>query len=212
MAPKPLRSKKAGPPKRREREVLDAAVEVFARNGYSDASVQDVADAVGILKGSLYHYIDSKDDLLFRLLVEVHDDVETILTEVQATEGLEPLARLSEYVRCQVEYNLAHLDRISIYYHDIDHLSEGHRTDLYGRRRVHEHFVTDLIREAQKQGAAGSDIDARIAANFVFGTIIWVYRWYRPKGRVAQADLARMCASFVCAGVAAGVTAPPALG
>lgn len=210
MPTEPPPAKRSRPVKRREREVLDAAVEVFARHGYAEASVQDVADAVGILKGSLYHYIDSKDDLLFRLLVEVHDDVEAILADVQAVEDLAPLDRLTLYVRRQVEYNLAHLERISIYYHDIDHLSEDHRTDLYARRRVHEHFVTDLIRDAQRRGEAGPGLDARIAANFVFGTIIWVYRWYRPKGRVAQTDLAGMCAAYVVAGVTGGGGAPPA--
>ena len=185
--------------------MLDAAVQVFARRGYADASVQDIADAVGILKGSLYHYIDSKDDLLFRLLVEVHDDVEAILAEVQLVPDLAPLDRLELYVRRQVAYNVANLDRISIYYHDVDQLSEARRTDIHARRRLHEHFATDLVRQAQEDGSADPSLDPRIAANCIFGTIIWVYRWYRPKGRVAQDDLAAMCAGFVRAGVTGAV-------
>src|ERR1700744_339601 len=71
---------------RREREVLDAATKVFSSRGYADASVQDIADELGILKGSLYHYIDSKEDLLFRLLEETHDEVQTIMDEVAAMD------------------------------------------------------------------------------------------------------------------------------
>ncbi len=55
--------------------------------GYADASVQDIADELGILKGSLYHYIDTKEDLLFRLLSETHDDVHGILDEVAGEDG-----------------------------------------------------------------------------------------------------------------------------
>ena len=81
-------------PKRRDREVIDAAAKVFYRRGYADASVQDIADELGILKGSLYHYIDTKEDLLFRLLSETHDDVHAILDEVAEMPDLEPLERL----------------------------------------------------------------------------------------------------------------------
>src|SRR3954463_11841233 len=92
--------------KRRDEEVLDAAARVFARRGYSDASVQDVADELGILKGSLYHYISTKEDLLFWLLEGVQADFDAVLAEVSDTEGLSPVDQLALYVRSHVAYNL----------------------------------------------------------------------------------------------------------
>lgn len=77
-------------PRKRDREVVDAAARVFYRKGYADATVQDVADELGILKGSLYHYIDTKEDLLYRLFEEVHADVEQIREEVAAADA-EPI-------------------------------------------------------------------------------------------------------------------------
>src|ERR1700742_1891186 len=98
--------------KRRDEEVLDAAARVFARRGYADASVQDVADELGILKGSLYHYIRAKEDLLFWLLEAVHADLQQILDEVAAEEGLEPRDRIALYVQRNVAYNLDNLERV----------------------------------------------------------------------------------------------------
>ena len=118
------RELRRGAPKRRDREVLDAAAKVFYERGYAAASVQHVAEELGILKGSLYHYIKTKEDLLFRLLQETHDDVDRILAEVEAVEGLSPLERLHLYVQRQVEYNIDALERVSVYYHDVDQLSE----------------------------------------------------------------------------------------
>src|SRR5215210_3001342 len=122
-------------PKKRDREVFDAAARVFYERGYSDASVQDVADELGILKGSLYHYIKTKEDLLFRLLEETHDDIYAVLQSVSAVEGLEPLERLELYVRRQVEYNMDNLLRVSVYYHDLERLSPERRQRIIGRRR-----------------------------------------------------------------------------
>src|SRR3954454_2602664 len=92
--------------RKRDEEVMDAAARVFARRGYADASVQDVADELGILKGSLYHYIKMKEDLLFWLLEAVHRDVEEILEEVEAAQGLAPLDRLGLFRRQEGPYNL----------------------------------------------------------------------------------------------------------
>jgi AcrR family transcriptional regulator len=200
---------RAGAPRRRDEEVLQAAVKVFYERGYSDATVQDVADELGILKGSLYHYINSKEDLLLRLLDEVHEDVERILTEVSAREGLDPLERLALYVRRQVLYNLDNLQRIAIYYHDMERLSDEHRQGVVNRRKAHERFVTGLIKEAQQAGLADPSLDAKLVSNCVFATIIWTYRWYRPGGRSSRDTIAKLCSSFVLGGVVGEPAARP---
>jgi AcrR family transcriptional regulator len=186
---------------RREQEVLDAATKVFHSRGYADASVQDIADELGILKGSLYHYIDSKEDLLFRLLVETHDEVQAILDDVVATEGLAPLERLRLYIARQVEYTTRNLAEMAIYYHDFDQLSEDRHKELTKKRRAHEQFVAGLIEEAQAQGDVDKSVDAHLATNYLFGSMIWVYRWYKPGGKVRPQQLAETCADFVMNGL-----------
>ena len=187
--------------RRRDQEVLDAAAKVFHTRGYADASVQDIADELGILKGSLYHYIDSKEDLLFRLLDETHEEVQAILEEVAALPDLTPLERLREYTRRQVDYTSRNLAKMAIYYHDADQLSDDRRRELTRKRRVHEKFVTDLITQAQERGEANASLDPKVVANCLFGSMIWVYRWYKPGGRLRPTELADTCAEFVLRGV-----------
>lgn len=187
-------------PKRRDREVIAAAAKVFYARGYADASVQDIADELGILKGSLYHYIDTKEDLLFRLLSETHDDVQRILEEVAAVDDLGPLERLTLYVRRQVEYNVENLVKVSVYYHDVERLSDTRRADIHARRHEHERWVVDLIAEAQRDGLADSSVDATIVSKCIFATIIWPYQWFRP-GRDRRVEVAEACSQFVLRGV-----------
>jgi AcrR family transcriptional regulator len=186
---------------RRDQEVLDAATKVFHSRGYADAPVQHIADELGILKGSLYHYIDSKEDLLFRLLEEAHDEVEAILAEVKAIEDLTPLDRLREYVTRQVEYTSRNLAKMAIYYHDVDQLSDVRRKELMRKRRLHDQFVAGLIDEAKVRGEVDASVDAQLATNYLFGSMIWVYRWYKPGGKLKPAQLASSCADFVISGV-----------
>ena len=149
-----------GRSKKREREILDAAAEIFRRQGYADTSVQDVADAVGILKGSLYYYIDSKEDLLFRVLSEVHEDANEIIEEISASDA-PPLERLAEYIRRHVEYNARNLSKIAVYYHDYDRLSPERRKVIRRQRALYEDLVISLITEAQERGIDLADAQAR---------------------------------------------------
>jgi AcrR family transcriptional regulator len=187
--------------RRRQAEVLGAAAQLFATRGYSGTTVQDVADVLGILKGSLYHYIETKEDLLYRILDEAHDELDAILAVARAREGLAPLDRLEAYVRDQVAYHTTHLPEVTIYYHDLDRLSPARRAQILERRRLHAEYVQGLIAEAQADGLIPGDRDAGVLANCVFATIIWVYRWYRPGGSVDQEQIADVCARFAVSGV-----------
>jgi TetR/AcrR family transcriptional regulator, cholesterol catabolism regulator len=189
------------PPKKREREIIDAAAEIFHRNGYADTSVQDVADAVGILKGSLYYYIDSKEDLLYRVLLEVHEDAEGILESIEAMTDASPLERIRAYVRRHVDYNARNLTKIAVYYHDFRLLSPERRADIRKHRRLYEEFLESLIREAQDAGEARRDADPRVLANCMFGSMNWTYTWYRPGGKVSVPELAEMVANFTINGL-----------
>jgi TetR/AcrR family transcriptional regulator, cholesterol catabolism regulator len=195
-------------PRRRDVDVLAAARKVFFERGYDSATVQDVADELGILKGSLYHYIRTKEDLLFRLFEHVHGDVDGILDEVAQVPDLEPLERLRLYVRRQVEYNLDNLAQITVYYHERGSLTGERAAHVTKLRDRHDRFVSTLIREAQRNGQADPRLDPRVVTPCVFAPIVWTYRWYRPNGRLARKDIAEMVAEFAISGAIGGHPAP----
>jgi YD repeat-containing protein len=202
------RNSTTGSPKRREQEIVSAAAEIFRRNGYADTSVQDVADAVGILKGSLYYYIDSKEDLLYRVLLEVHEDAKGWLAEIAGMTDATPLEKISAYVHRHVEYNVRNMNKVAVYYHDFGLLSAERRADIRKERRVYEDFLEHLITEAQNAGQVDAGLDPRVLAYCMFGTMNWTYTWYRPGGRVSIAKLADMVAEFAVN----GLHQPPANG
>jgi TetR/AcrR family transcriptional regulator, cholesterol catabolism regulator len=198
-------SNKLGSPPRpaqrdRRQQVLDVAIEMFHERGFSGTSVEDVASAVGLLKGSLYYYIDSKQDLLYKIVAEVHVDVERIFAEATADTSESPLERLTEYARQQVEYNARNVERISVYYHEWERLEDSMLVEVRKKRRQHEKAVIVLLEAAKAAGEIDAGVDTRLAASCVFATIIWPYTWYRP-GKLSPRELADFCASFLLAGL-----------
>jgi TetR/AcrR family transcriptional regulator, cholesterol catabolism regulator len=193
---------------RREREILNAAMDLFHERGYANTSVEDVASAVGILKGSLYHYIDSKEDLLYRIVEQVHESVQQIMASIEERHDLTPLQRLEAYVREQVIYNAANLRRISVYYQDRARLSPARSAEIRRWRRNQERAVIGLIEQAAAAGEVPADIDTRLAANCVFAVVIWMYTWYRPGGPTSARALAEFSARFVLEGLTGGQPRP----
>jgi AcrR family transcriptional regulator len=195
------RGAKSGP-RVRDREVLDTAAEVFARQGYAAASIQEIAERLGILKGSIYYYIVGKEDLLLRLLNEVHEELDEVLQAVAARSDEPALQRLEHYVRAQAEYTVGNLTKVSVYYDNFDQLSPQNRKAIRARRKVHEEFVVDLVLDGQREGSIDDSRDARLIAYSIFSTVIWPYRWFRPRGRVKAADVVDACVAFVMRGIA----------
>jgi TetR/AcrR family transcriptional regulator, cholesterol catabolism regulator len=187
---------------KRDREIIDAAARMFREHGYTDTSVQDVANEVGILKGSLYYYIDSKEDLLFRVLEDVHEDAKHILDDVGAMDA-PPLDRLAAYLRGHVEFNLRNLAKVAVYYHDFAQLAPERRAVIVEQRRQYGDFVVGLIEEAQQAGDVAADLDPRVAGYSALGMVNWVYTWYRPVGEAAPEELANLIADIVVGGLRA---------
>ena len=109
--------KKSKPPRRRQSEILEAAAVVFREKGYESTSIQDIADAVGILKGSLYYYIDSKEELLYEILRKTHDDALRNVERTQAFEGT-ALEKVREFVASHVRFNAENLVKMGVFFHD----------------------------------------------------------------------------------------------
>lgn len=189
----------AAPPRRRD-EVIDAAARIFHAKGYSAASIQDVADELGILKGSLYHYIDSKQDLLFAIIEDVHrrtmDELEQWLTLEGGT-----LVRLRAFLHGQVLTYCRNVQRVGVFLQDLRSLSEEQQTRILAERDRYDRVVRDLIRAGQAEGVIDREVDAKLAAMAIFGMLNWISTWWRPDGPSTPEQVAYEFTDLVLAGL-----------
>lgn len=186
--------------KKRTQDIIDAAAQIFHEQGYSDTSVHDIAEAVGILKGSLYYYIRSKEDLLFQVLSDVHDAFKGIVDRTRAIEG-PAVERLRYYIGEHVIFNTQNVTKMAVFYHDYRSLSEKPLAEIVERRRYYEDYLRDLIAEAQKEGSVNRDLDPKLAAFTLFGMMNWVYHWYQPGGSWTPAQIGAQVASMAIDGM-----------
>ena len=189
------------PPRRRYNEVLEAAARVFHKKGYRSTSIQDIAEEVGLLKGSLYYYIRSKDDLLYEIIEGVHADALENIASLDEVEG-DALQKIRAFVTAHFAFNAANLTRMGIFFRDFRSLDPERRQTIVAARDSYEQRLRGLIRQGQAQGIVCGDIDATVAAVGIMGMLNWIYQWYVPTGAGSLDELASGFADFAVGGLA----------
>lgn len=203
--PRATRAASRKPGDERWKELLEVSARLFAEQGYAATSLQNIAEAVGMLKGSLYYYINSKDDLLFEVIKAVY--VPGIARFKALTgDGGDAVERLQRALEGHVLYLIENSTATAVYLHEYEQLSESRRAELAQQDYVR--MVRDLIRIGQDQGGFRRDLDPTIAAMSVLGSVNWTYRWYRP-GSKAPAEIARQLAEISVRGLTADDYQPP---
>jgi AcrR family transcriptional regulator len=173
---KPVRTRR-----NRAQDVIEAAIRVFHKKGYASASIQDVAEEVGVLKGSLYHYIDSKEDLLARIFEDSAGHFEELLAEAAALDA-PPIERLRSFAReCSLWY-LRNIERVGIYVNEWEHLSGKRRKEVVRIRMDYEQNLAGLIGAVKEAGEADPALDVNYATYFIFGALNGLPDWYRRRG------------------------------
>jgi AcrR family transcriptional regulator len=177
----------------RDREVIEAAVRIFWEKGYANTSVQDVADALGMLKGSLYYYIDSKE----RLLEKIFDDSHAELSKIAAgaTSGDGPAAeRTARFLYDYALWTLTHLERAGLYAREWRYASDILKTSLAEQQRFYDRTLRELLLAGQQEGSIAPDVDPRAASLFIWAAFTGLPDWYRP---ASKAEARKVAATYV---------------
>lgn len=185
----------------RSQDVIEAAICVFQKKGYASASIQDVADEVGVLKGSLYHYIDSKEDLLARIFDENADSFEEMLGEADGPEAT-ATERLRTFARNCTLWYLRNIERVKVYVDEWEHLSGKRLKEVKRIRTAYEHRVGGLIGDVKEAGEGAPDLDVKYATYFIFGALNGLPTWYRSRGSDSAERIADAYADLIVATVA----------
>lgn len=180
----------------REQQIIEASEALFYKRGYAQTSVGDIAEATGLLKGSLYYYMESKEDLLYRIVMEVHEVSRQQLSDVRRENGQPAIERLVAFTRAQLLYNAQHHTRVAVYHHEWRRL-EGKRLDeVRSSRQQYDQDLASLIMQARDEGDLPEGVDIKLVANAILAVICWPYTWYRPEMMPAE-EVADFGAVFV---------------
>lgn len=161
-------------PKNLER-VLDAAAELFRAEGYDAATMQQLADRLGLHKSSLYHYVDGKEDLLEQLTRSAQQTAENDLKKAED----DPENGFLAAVTLATQQMLDDMGRTSLVLRQKPGTPTGDA--VVERRRTYDRRLSKLIEQSQHSGATRDDIHPLLLSRLTLGMVAWLVEWYDPK-------------------------------
>jgi AcrR family transcriptional regulator len=172
----------------REEQLRRTAVRLFREHGYDGTSMQDLAEALGMHRGSLYHYIDSKEDLLFGIveaaMARFHEEVRPVL------EGDAPAPeRLRRAVAAHLRIAADEPDELTLLQVELKALSPARRERLVAERDAYEHAWRAFIADGMRDGSFAC-ADERTAVFVILAACNWFSQWYRPEGPLGVGEFA----------------------
>ena len=156
--------------------IIAAAAKVFRTKGYHAATVQDIADEVGILKGSLYHHVKSKEDLLYLMVKEPIAQIYEKMAEIAASD-LPAAEKLRRAIHAQLEAFHQHYPHLFVYLHEREEMKRRFREQFKLSPKQYERCWQQILREGVKSGEFRPDLDVQVVSYGVLG--IWCVRCCR---------------------------------
>jgi AcrR family transcriptional regulator len=195
-------------------EILRTAARLFQQRGYDATSMNDVAAALKLSKGGLYHHFQSKDEILYEIMNHAMEITqERVLNPVRSIA--DPEERLRTLIRLHIEVVLSPRDReITVMLHENHPLPPLLRKRINSRKKEYVHFLESLMAEVQQEAQnrtpskvprevrqSGGKVSPRAAAFALLGMINWIYQWYKPEGELHAQSLIPQFTELIFGGI-----------
>jgi AcrR family transcriptional regulator len=182
-------------------DIVSAAAKVFRTKGYHAATVRDIADEVGILKGSLYHHFASKEELLYLVVKEPIAQMYQTICDIAAAD-LGAAEKLRRAISSHLEAFDRHYPHLFVYLRERESVKRRFRELIGFSPKEYERRWQQILREGVENGDFRPDLDIKVTSYGLLGMLNWSYKWYDPQGRLSVQEVAEQFVSLALAGLA----------
>jgi AcrR family transcriptional regulator len=193
---------------RRRADIATKAAALFEAHGYHDTSMENIAEAVGVRKPTLYHYFPSKDHILYA----IHDEFIDILIERQTRRqavGMPADQVLREIMGDILELMDTRPGHVRVFFEHRRELSSGPSEKIAEKRVLYEGMIRTVMKRGAEEGTL-RPVDPELATLALAGMCNWTYQWYSADGRLASRDIAYIFWDYLIRGLGAPPVPPPA--
>ncbi len=180
--------------------IVEAAASLFASRGFNGASVADIAERCKTSKSLIYHYYESKEDILYDVMISHVRALEAAAADALAGTA-EPEQKLRDLTQLFMALYVGAADRHKVLLNDLDYVPKARRAEIVAVQRGLIERVRTLLIEIEP-GLAKQEGASLTAAMLFFGTINWTHTWFNPKGAVTPEALADMAVDLTLGGIA----------
>jgi len=172
-------------------KIVAVASHLMSKRGYKGASLQKIADLVGIHKSTLFHYFKNKEELLLVVLRMSIEEVTKNLNLILEDEDLLPEEKLRAAIANHLELLVKYSDNVNVYHSEIRFLSGKNRRKYLETRKYYASCFKQIIDEIKKSESGSFEgLDSKIAIYGILGMCNWVVKWFQKSGPFSITEIA----------------------
>ncbi|MDY6862506.1 MAG: TetR/AcrR family transcriptional regulator [Thermodesulfobacteriota bacterium] len=186
----------------RKEQIFKEAAKLFRKKGYHKTSMKDISDNIGLLKGSLYYHIESKEDLLYQIALNAITNYSKPLENI-CSENIKPSKKLSKAVETHLTLICEHLDETAVLINEYYKLPKKLKKHIDDRIDEFESLFEKIIYDGIQEGEFRKfDLEnIKIMSNGILGMCNSLVRWYSQKGRFSTKEIANQFLSMILYGL-----------
>ncbi|MHB1910479.1 MAG: TetR/AcrR family transcriptional regulator [Acidimicrobiales bacterium] len=181
--------------------LVDTAAALFRRKGYAESTTRELAELLGIRKASLYHHIQTKEDLLYEICITSLRSITEKVTAAGRAAG--PETKLGSMIHAHVVEAVQARDMHAVMLSEMRGLTAEHRREVVLLRDKYEKLIYDSVALDQKDGYLRRDIDAKHLTLALLNVLNWTIFWFDPEGDLSAEALGSVLSTVYLEGAAA---------
>jgi len=178
-------------------KILKNAAKIFAKKGYERASLEEIANQLKLTKASLYHYIKSKEEMLFLIQLQAIQQLRKGLEKVLQSD-MDPVEKLTVAIQNHVK-TVTQKHVIGALRQQELILPRKWRNEIISERDNYEEMIQKIIQEGIQKGIFNS-LQWKISKMAALGALNWIVRWYSPRGALSDDEIADAMVDFILKG------------
>ena len=184
-----------------KRKITENSILLFEKKGFSETSIQDIVDSLGVTKGTFYYYFSSKEELLMDIHLQYIDEILSIQNEILEDSNKDNKTKLFDIVYMLISHIKNQRSSAKIFFREMQNLSEERLADIIPKRDQFRLNIEKVLRNGIEKGEFRSDINAPIVTFGILGIANWSYNWFNPEGSMSDREVTEIFVDMVLKGI-----------
>ncbi|WP_394584062.1 TetR/AcrR family transcriptional regulator [Cytobacillus firmus] len=182
-------------------KITEKSIRLFDQKGFSETSIQDIVDSLGVTKGTFYYYFSSKEQLLMDIHLRYIDDMLANQHEILGDESKSSKDKLLEIVQMLLGNIKTQGASAKVFFREMRNLSEQSLSEIIPKRDQFRQNIEKLIEEGKQNGEFRANLNSPIIAFGILGVTNWSYQWFNPEGSISDREVAEIFTEMILKGI-----------
>lgn len=182
-------------------QITEQSILLFEKKGFSETSIQDIVDSLGVTKGTFYYYFSSKEELLMDIHISYIDDLNERQEKILDDQTKNCKEKLYEIVLMLISHIDVKGPSARVFFREMRNLSEEHLSEIIPKRDKFRLNLQGLLEEGKEKGEFKQELQSDIVAFGILGITNWSYQWFNPGGKTTDQEVTKIFVDMILQGI-----------